>query len=216
MISLKTRQDPSSKPSIIKFANKKSLRSLLSTDSFLLKSHNPKLSQEDLTNVSVFASIQSESKAEKYSRSALYTQTSSNLLSCSLCEVDHYVPYFDLSVEDVHHIKHFLSRYEIVRRCCGLQMSKYEMMRLHKCDMTPYRALSDYPNCEIYNKTEVEIQLVENPGGIERKEPNPKLNWSKLGDCKYFDDLIVEKQLGFNGKPFDGKCSSMLERSINE
>jgi hypothetical protein len=207
IISLKSQQDPSAMPLIVKFPGSNTLRKKIHADSFLLKVHNIDiLTPEDLDNISVFSSVKHPDR-KKYFYPALYTQIHSNLLSCSLCEVDNYAPYFDLSEEDVRHIKYFLSKYEIIRRCCGLQMSKYEMMRLQNCDMTPYRALPDYPNCEQYNKTEIELELVENPGGIMFKAfNNPEYDWDELGDCKYFDDLIVKEGLGFNGKRVRDKC----------
>ena len=190
------------------------------TSSFLVKTHkkfNFPSSSAQHHNVSsppsiaVFASIQNINQSKSYFPSALITQTRENLLSCSLCEVDKYKPIFNLTDTDIKNLKYYLERYMIIRRCCGLQMSKYEVLRLNGCNMEEVRktmaVVDDYPWCEQYNKSQIEIELVNNPGGITHHELHPKLNWNNVGDCQHFDTIISSGK-GFNGAEFDGRCST--------
>ena len=133
----------------------------------------------------------------------LYTQMKENLLNCSLCEVDHYSKIFGLTKKEVENIKLYMKYYEIIRRCCGYQMSQYEMKRLNGCNMTKYRSLPSYPNCEAYNKTEIEILFANNPGGIVHRTLNPNFNWAKVGDCQQMDESIATG-VGFNRGKFRG------------
>ena len=177
IISMKS---PSSTHIIREFFGNESMaltRKLLDHESYIGKTHNcgGKESGRIIKDaakkgeVSVFKSISSAKPSSRINSFpyAVYTQESNNLLSCSLCEVDNYKNIFNLSDEEVQHVKDYMSKYEIIRRCCGMQMSKYEVKRLNGCNMQKYRQLPEYPNCEQHNKTDIELQYVNNPGGIE-------------------------------------------------
>jgi len=211
IISMKS---PSSTHIIREFFGNESMaltRKLLDHESYIGKTHNcgGKESGRIIKDaakkgeVSVFKSIFSANSSSQINSFpyAVYTQESNNLLSCSLCEVDNYKNIFNLSDEEVQHVKDYMSKYEIIRRCCGMQMSKYEVKRLNGCK---YRQLPEYPNCEQHNKTDIELQYVNNPGGIENHIfSSPKVVWSKLGDCQRFDEIIASGR-GFNNRKFDG------------
>ena len=213
IISMKS---PSSTHIIREFFGNESMaltRKLLDHESYIGKTHNcgGKESGRIITDaakkgeVSVFKSIFSANSSSQINSFpyAVYTQESNNLLSCSLCEVDNYKNVFNLSDEEVQHVKDYMSKYEIIRRCCGMQMSKYEVKRLNGCNMQKYRQLPEYPNCEQHNKTDIELQYVNNPGGIENHIFYHKFVWSKLGDCQRFDEIIASGR-GFNNRKFDG------------
>ena len=74
---------------------------------------------------------------------SILTQNRDKLEECSACEIERYIPIFDLSDDDVTSLKQHMHDFEILRQCCGLQMSKYEMLRLHGCDVTQYMGQSD-------------------------------------------------------------------------
>ena len=213
IISMKS---PSSTHIIREFIHNKNMartRKLLDHESYIGKTHNcgGKESGRIIKDaakkgeVPVFKSIFSANSSSQINSFpyAVYTQESNNLLSCSLCEVDNYKNVFNLSDEEVQHVKDYMSKYEIIRRCCGMQMSKYEVKRLNGCNMQKYRQLPEYPNCEQHNKTDIELQYVNNPGGIENHIFYHKFVWSKLGDCQRFDEIIASGR-GFNNRKFDG------------
>jgi len=148
---------------------------------------------------------QQPSKGTKLYRSkfALHSQRTSQLKSCSLCEVDRYKDIFNLTNSDVSHLRDYMSKYQIIRRCCGFQMSKYEMARLHGCDVQEYIGDATYPDCEIYNKSSVESQFAHHPSGI-RYSSLSSYNWKNVGDCARIDNDLVENGKWFNEKPFLG------------
>ena len=75
---------------------------------------------------------------------SILTQNRNNLEECSACEIERYIPIFDLSDDDVTSLKQHMHDFEILRQCCRMQMSKYEMLRLIGCDVTKYMGQSDY------------------------------------------------------------------------
>lgn len=133
----------------------------------------------------------------------LHNQSLDKTEKCSLCQVDYYQPIFALSDEEVAMLKRYMSLYEKIRQCCGLQMSKYNMARLHGCDVTPYRDLPAYPMCELNNMQEVEKLFHEQP--IAYEPSRSEWNWAQPGDCAKFDDMVINGQ-DFNGKKWDNKC----------
>lgn len=187
-------------------------KNLEDDSSFLVKTHkfDDRLMQiAEQHDVSTFTSKSLVGTSDRdmimnnFTYPVLYTQTKENLLNCSLCEVDHYSKIFGLTKKEVEDIKQYMKYYEIIRRCCGYQMSKYEMKRLNGCNMTKYRSLPSYPNCEAYNKTDIEILFANHPGGIMHHSLNPTFNWVEVGDCQRIDESIATG-VGFNRRKFEG------------
>jgi len=133
----------------------------------------------------------------------LHRQDMVEMEKCSLCQVDYYKPIFDLSDDEVSLLKEYMALYEKVRQCCGMQMSKYNRARLHGCDISEFRNLPHYPNCEESNMEEIEEMLYNHP--IKVKPSHPMYNWSEPGDCAKFDKSIISGN-DFNNKKWDGKC----------
>ena len=156
-------------------------------------------------NISLFISTQ-DSEDIKFNSSftshALHVQELANLRSCSLCEVDAYTEIFDLTDTELRRVKDYIGAFETIRQCCGLQMSKWEQMRLVGCNITEEEKLSPtYPHCEDRNKTEAELILASRPGGIDYVGLDPRFNWAEVGDCKKFDNMTINGA-GFNGRKF--------------
>mmetsp|Transcript_23712 Transcript_23712/g.35174 ORF Transcript_23712/g.35174 Transcript_23712/m.35174 type:complete len:101 (+) Transcript_23712:193-495(+) len=80
-------------------------------------------------------------------------------------------------------------------------MSKYEIVRLHRCDIHEYVGEAGKTDCEIYNKTLVELQFAHHSSGI-RYSTLSSYNWKDAVDCARFDNDIVE-----NGKRFNERLS---------
>eukprot|EP00977_Amphora_coffeiformis_P020122 scaffold7876_cov145-Amphora_coffeaeformis.AAC.1 len=132
---------------------------------------------------------------------SLYVQEVEEVTACSLCQVDWYRPYFDLNDDEVAIIKNYLHAYEQIRRCCGLQMSHYEVARLNGCNMTVLSQEHEYPHCEAIDKQAVEQELANSP--ITHRANDAKYNWAKPGDCARFDAIIASGE-SFNGHQFTG------------
>jgi hypothetical protein len=135
---------------------------------------------------------------------SMYNQDKHNLERCAECEVDHYQALFGLTHEEVNVVKNYLRLYSILRRCCGLQASHFEMSRLHGCTVTDTtRRLPEYPYCELVNKEAVEQEMMRNP--ITYRPVNAKINWAQPGDCAKFDKQIANG-MHSNGKRWNGQC----------
>lgn len=179
------------------FKDKESLRKYLAPNTtFVIKAHKfpvdakrRKLWKEN-NNVTIFAS----SEGFPY---AIYKHDQNRILDCPICEIDSYVPIFGLTPNDVRLLRSYISDFSIIRRCCGMQMSKYEVLRLNGCKMSKYAYNIDYPKCEQYNLTEIEHHFANNP--IPFIPLYTEYNWAKPGDCLRFQEIIKEGK-GFNGQ----------------
>ncbi|KAL3930648.1 MAG: hypothetical protein SGBAC_011672 [Bacillariaceae sp.] len=171
-------------------------------ETFVFKAHHdPGIVRElaKTTNLVVFSS------GGEGSPFAIYTHQYTRLQRCPECEVDQYQPLFQLSDAEVIQIKDHMKIFGIIRQCCGLQMSQYEMQRLHGCDMTKYLDRSSYPNCEKYSLDQLramEDTFAASP--VPFRVSSPESNWAKPGDCARFKEEIVVNGKGFNGKVFLG------------
>ena len=226
IISLKSPSNITVQERFISYSEEfDSLVASLDQESFLYKAHGlkndnarayvQKLVQDG--DIFLFTTFDDTYPSErtKLSRSkfALHSQRTSQLNSCSLCEVDRYKYIFNLTNSDVSHLRDYMSKYQIIRRCCGFQMSKYEMARLHGCDVQEYIGDASYPDCEIFNKTSVELHFAHHPSGI-RYSSLSSYNWKNVGDCARVDNDLVENGKWFNESPFRG-CQAHGFREVS-
>jgi hypothetical protein len=182
---------------------------------FVLKTHNQgqvyktidAFQQKFGITVSVFMSSNEISMNENESMisnsttkiNVLHDQTFANMSNCSLCEINNYYkPIFDLSNDDVTLLEEYMKNWEILRQCCGIQQSKYNRYRLHGCNMTQLykeKPTNNYPYCENYNLPDIENNIVSMSKDIVYRHPNDNDNngklWSKPGDCKRIDQIII-------------------------
>lgn len=185
-----------------RFINRQLQQKVDNNETFVYKAHNdPGLVQElaKTTHLAVFSS------GGAGSAFAIYTQNKEEVKRCPECEVDHYQALFHLSNQEVSQLKEHMKIFGILRQCCGLQMSKYEMHRLHGCDIHKYLDRPSYPNCEQYS--EKQLQAMEETfatGPVPFRVKSPEYNWAKPGDCARFKDDIITNGKGFNGEPFLG------------
>jgi len=142
---------------------------------------------------------------------SLYEQTKVHLIQCPACQVEQYRSIFGLSDQDVEILNQYMHAYGQLRQCCGLQMSKYERMRLNGCNMTMHLSKKDYPHCETLDLPAMEVVLATSP--IPRQvHVGSSFNWEQPGDCAKYKAMIQTKHLCFNGSPFEG-CQDPVERS---
>jgi hypothetical protein len=141
----------------------------------------------------------------------IYIQKKENVVKCSLCEVDNYKPYFDLTDDEIKEIKRYMSVWEKLRRCCGYQMSKFQRAKLHGCNITEhfteYDEDRDDPKCDQYNITQLEY------GVQQYNVPIAEIyGWKEPGDCAKIDQRIARGR-DFNNRPFRG-CKSVLIQDL--
>jgi len=129
--------------------------------------------------------------------------------NCSSCQIEtYYKSLFDLSGKEVEILLDYTEKYSILRRCCGRQMSKYNRLRLHGCDVSEYqikKAEHEYPWCEIHDLPEIELsfaKLIEDHG---LRPPEKSSGWTKPGDCAESEESIQGGD-EFRGK-WNGKCT---------
>ena len=135
--------------------------------------------------------------------------------NCSSCQIEtYYKSLFDLSGKEVEILLDYTEKYSILRRCCGRQMSKYNRLRLHGCDVSEYqnkKAEHEYPWCENHDLPKIELSfanLIEDHG---LRPPEKSSGWTKPGDCAESEESI---QGGDNFcRKWDGKCT--LDSMIN-
>jgi len=130
--------------------------------------------------------------------------------NCSSCQIEtYYKPLFDLSGKEVEILRDYTAKFSILRQCCGRQMSKYNRLRLHGCDVSEFQnnAEHNYPWCENHNLPKIEelfITLLRNNG----LRPPPRLSgWSKPGDCVKGDDLIRAGADFSKHHTWNGECT---------
>ena len=203
------KNPPDAPPAICSFIGK-NLSSyqdaIKSGASFVFKTH---YSSEAMINATRDNDLEIFSSGGRGSKVAVYIQQREQLEKCPICEIKEYKPFFGLSDEEVKQLENHMQLFTIIRQCCGLQMSKYEVLRLNGCDVSSYVDKPDYPHCERHDldKTEQEFAASRIPYIVN----NPKFNWAKPGDCKRFREKTEKKKLGFNGKAV---TSCKLEKII--
>ena len=140
---------------------------------------------------------------------------SADFRKCSSCEIEkYYRPIFDLSAREVQIVEDYTKQYSIIRKCCGSQMSKYNRLRLHGCDVSEYQNDNkhDYPWCENHTLPKIEesfANLIENHG---LRPPENHSGWIKPGDCAESEDS-VRAGSDFNNRKWSGECTLDSVRS---
>ncbi len=132
-------------------------------------------------------------------------QQKKDLIECVTCEVERYRCLFQLSDHEVTLVKTFITMWGTLRRCCGSQMSKYERLRLHKCDIRSYVNLPGYPHCEKLDLEGLERRFLDNPLSRDRQGLSP----THVGMCNQTREEIV-KGKDFNGREFH-RCPFSIE-----
>lgn len=167
--------------------------------SFVHKTHTP---------IAEFQSLHHESQIHVFSSGnmaqyAHYNQKKDNLQNCSNCEVEKYRCLFNMTDMEVTFLQEVMEMWGILRRCCGFQMSKYERLRLHGCDVKTFQNLAQYPNCEKYNLTMIEEKFLSFP----QTHTNNRAGYD---NCEVSRAEIVQGK-DFNGALFQG-CAQTLKQ----
>ena len=100
---------------------------------------------------------------------------------------------------------------------CGLQMSKYEMLRLNGCNISEYIDRPDYPHCENYDLPVVEMHFAKSP--IPFDTVSTQFNWAAPGDCARFNAEVANGK-AMNGRPLEScdlnKATGPLKRKKSD
>jgi len=154
--------------------------------SFVVKTHSdtPRVQQlHEEGALAVFSS--GKITAMDYSH---HQQEISSLVDCSACEIDKYRRLFGITDAETRVLKSHMSLYAKLRKCCGLEMSKFQVLRLHGCDVSDFVDKPGYPRCEYENMTDVELQFAESSLAYDINHKGR--NWEKPGDCARFESII--------------------------
>lgn len=180
---------------------------ILQNKSFVSKDHKDRY-KSNIFKKDLFRDIAFFTSGTIQLKSSLHHQTRESLRNCSMCEIDYYQPIFGLSDEELTTIKQHMSLYEKLRQCCGLQMSKFERLRLHGCSVTRYQSHPDYPWCENNNMSAVELMYQADP--IPNLLEKQAFSWKGVGTC---DRTKAQVRSGkdFNGAKFQG-CDSFAKQ----
>ena len=205
------KDPPDAPPAICSFIGK-NLSSyqdaIKSGASFVFKTH---YSSEAMINAARDNDVEIFSSGGRGSKVAAYIQQREQLEKCPVCEIKEYKPFFDLSDEEVKQLEKHMQLFTIIRQCCGLQMSKYEVLRLNGCDVSSHVDKPDYPHCERHDLDKAEQDFAASR--IPYIVNHPQYNWAKPGDCKRFREKTEKKKLGFNGRKVN---SCKLRKKIGQ
>ena len=121
---------------------------------------------------------------------AAYEQLYEAFASAPLREVDAYVPIFGLSRVEASAIRSYLRYWMILRQCCGLQQSHAHRMQLLGCEPDVSVDSPEFPGCEMYNLTAVEVLL-------SQTTMYHLLPYGRVGKCVEEERLMVESRKSF-------------------
>ena len=124
-----------------------------------------------------------------------------------LNEVDRYRAAFGLSPDETEHIYGYMRYWSILRRCCGLQQSKYNRLRLHGCAVPIAVDSLEFPMCEAYNLTEVEVLFTQTRLYSYLQTDGQHTP----GTCEA-DEQLLRGGLEFSGTINFTSCESILTR----
>jgi hypothetical protein len=129
--------------------------------------------------------------------------------NCSSCQIEtYYKTLFDLSGKEIEILLDYTEKYSILRRCCGRQMSKYNRLRLHGCDISKYQNKKDrheYPWCENHDLPEIELSFAKILEDHGLRPPEKSSGWTKPGDCAE-SEVSIRGGDEFRGR-WNGKCT---------
>lgn len=138
--------------------------------------------------------------------------------------VSHYVQGYSLTTDDYQDLSEYFSHWEILRQCCGQQMSKK-----WRNDMMPLqykrKDLDPHPTCGNYDIDEVENALMStNLYAKMQQYPNmmalnkPSLNDDALNGtyCSSYNFRVKTEGLSFFGTPGGRLTRSGLDKAIKD
>ena len=131
--------------------------------------------------------------------------------------IEDYREVFDLNEQEFGAVVQFMRLWDVLRRCCGPQMSLDYRMRLYsEKDYAPHLTSQSmaWDACEMYDIDQVELLFMQSilvkkckgvaPGSINLADSlEDGLAWSKLNGtfCSLYRNAAIHEKLKFNQKP---------------
>lgn len=124
--------------------------------------------------------------------------------------VEDYRPFFDITDDEFSDVVQYVRAWDVLRRCCGPQMSKDYRARLYgDKKYKPHRGPGsvDYDSCEIYDVDAIERELV----GLrlfkdcdDLRTLQEKVDWATLDGtfCSRYKEAAIKTGAGFNQNPW--------------
>ena len=156
-------------------------------------------------------------------RSIWYVQSVAAVARRDWKIIEDYREIFDLDKEEYGAVVQFMRLWDVLRRCCGPQMSLDYRMRLYgKKNYAPHLTSESvaWDACEMYDIDQVELQFMRSTlvnrcngrpidGGRPRSTINledslqARLLWSKVNGtfCSSYKNAAINEKLKFNQRP---------------
>ena len=156
-------------------------------------------------------------------RSIWYVQSVAAVARRDWKIIEDYREIFDLDKEEYGAVVQFMRLWDVLRRCCGPQMSLDYRMRLYgKKNYAPHLTSESvaWDACEMYDIDQVELQFMRSTlvnrcngrpidGGRPRSTINledslqARLPWSKVSGtfCSSYKNAAINEKLKFNQRP---------------
>lgn len=183
----------------------------------VVKTHNPdhwRIWKKRANNTMLFMTNRQGSViAPGLREEACYVQRYEEMIDETLFVLRDYQRIFNLSETDYHHLRAYMKHWQIIRKCCGVQASADWLIHLHAADGKHQSELRyvrhrvedlDYPDCELYNLTQVEqnLELTDIRQRVStlgtRFQDSMDFLYTGPGFCEQQNAAIRNKHLGIN------------------
>ena len=142
-----------------------------------------------------------------------YVQLTATVANRDWKIIEDYRPFFDITDGEFSDVVRYMRAWDVLRRCCGPQMSKDYRARLYgDTRYVPHRGPGsvDYDSCEIYDVDAIERELV----GLrlfkecdDLRTLQDKVDWATLNGtfCSRYKEAAIETGAQMNDNPWQMK-----------
>ena len=126
--------------------------------------------------------------------------------------VEDYRPFFDITDGEFSDVVRYIRAWDVLRRCCGPQMSKDYRARLYgDKKYKPHRGPGsvDYDSCEMYDVDAIERELVglrlfKKCDDLRPLQDGERVAWAALDGtfCSRYKEAAIKTGAGFNENPW--------------
>ena len=142
-----------------------------------------------------------------------YVQLTATVANRDWKIIEDYRPFFDITDGEFSDVVRYMRAWDVLRRCCGPQMSKDYRARLYSdTRYVPHRGPGsvDYDSCEMYDVDAIERELV----GLrlfkecdDLRTLQDKVDWATLNGtfCSRYKEAAIETGAQMNDNPWQMK-----------
>jgi hypothetical protein len=145
--------------------------------------------------------------------SITFVQLTSTVASRGWKIIEDYRPFFNITDDEFSAVVRYMRAWEVLRSCCGPQMSADYRARLYgngPMDYTPHRSSGSlaYDNCESYDVDTIEKELI----GLRLykecdhlRDLQKGISWASLNGtfCAEYKKAAIRTKVQFNGNPWE-------------